>query len=149
MVRRRIYFSFDYQNDLHRVKHVKCMPCVDARSAAGFYKLSEWTSYLKHGEHCVTQQIDENLKNTLATVVCIGSHTAENRFVHYEIEESMKRQNAIFGIQVHHLEDENGRLSMPGNPPFILQTNGYKSYKFVDHEWLQKLIAESLRHLVQ
>jgi hypothetical protein len=39
--------------------------------------------------------------------------------VKYEIEQSIKRQNGVLGVYIHHLEDQNHRTSPRGSKPMV------------------------------
>ena len=89
--------------------------------------------------------IDDVLKNTSVTVVCIGEKTAGRKYINYEIDQSIKRGNGIVGIQIHDLKNSNGDKDSVGNIPAKIEANGYKVYKYVDHEKLANRIEEAAK----
>ena len=142
---RRTFFSFHYQRDIWRVNQVRNIPNITGCSAAGFQDGSIWEEAKKKGDAAIKKLIDDGLKNTSVTVVCIGNKTAGRKYINYEIEQSIKRGNGIVGIQIHHLKDQNGNTDSAGADPAKLETNGYKIYKYVNHEKLANRIEEAAK----
>ena len=97
----------------------------------------------KKGDAAIKKLIDDGLKNTSVTVVCIGAKTTGRKYINYEIEQSIKKGNGVVGIQIHHLKDKDGNADDVGKIPAILKNNGYKVYKYMNHEKLAKRIEEA------
>lgn len=55
------------------------------------------------------------------TAVLIGSKTASRTYVDYEIEQSLERGNALIGVRIHTLADQDGRTDTPGEIPNALE----------------------------
>ncbi|MFA7276622.1 MAG: TIR domain-containing protein [Pseudobdellovibrionaceae bacterium] len=140
---RRVFFSFHYQRDIWRVNQIRSIPNITGCSAAGFQDASLWEEAKKKGDAAIKKMIDDGLANTSVTVVCIGAKTAGRQYINYEIEQSIKRGNGIIGIQIHELKDMNGNTDSAGTTPSKLESNGYKVFKYVDHEKLAKRIEEA------
>ena len=140
---RRAFFSFHYQRDIWRVNQIRNIPNVTGCAAAGFQDGSLWEEAKNKGDATVKAMIDKALENTSVTVVFIGSKTAGRKFINYEIARSIARGNGIVGIQIHHLEDQSGKVDPAGSTPAKL--SGYKVYKYVDHEKLAKRIEEAAK----
>ncbi|NLN57978.1 MAG: TIR domain-containing protein [Gammaproteobacteria bacterium] len=143
---RRVFFSFHYQRDIWRVNQIRSIPNVTGCAAAGFQDASLWEEAKKKGDAAVKKLIDDGLANTSVTVVCIGAKTAERKYINYEIDQSIKRGNGIVGIQIHHLKDSDGNTDSVGDIPSKLESNGYKVYKYVDHEKLANRIEEAAKN---
>lgn len=142
---RRVFFSFHYQRDVWRINQIRNIPNVTGCAAAGFQDASLWEEAKKKGDAAIKRMIDGALNNTSVTVVFIGNKTAGRKFINYEIEQSIERGNGIVGIQIHHLEDHQGEADQPGATPRLLTENGFKIYKYVDHEKLANRIEEAAR----
>ena len=142
---RRVFFSFHYQRDIWRVNQIRSIPNITGCAAAGFQDGSLWEEAKKKGDAAVKKLIDDGLSNTSVTVVCIGAKTAGRKFINYEIDQSIKRGNGIVGIQIHHLKDSAGNTDDVGDIPAKLEANGYKVYKYVDHEKLANRIEEAAK----
>ncbi len=143
---RRTFFSFHYQRDIWRINQIRNIPNITGCSAAGFQDASLWEEAKKKGDAAIKKLIDEGLKNTTVTVVCIGAKTAGRKYVNYEIEQSIQRGNGIVGIQIHEIKDSNGNKDTVGTTPSKITGNGYKVYKYVDHEKLANRIEEAAKN---
>lgn len=96
---RHVFFSFHYQRDIVRVNQIRNLPEIVDASAAGFKDSSLWEEAKKKSDDAVKKLIDEGLKGTSVTVVCIGNKTAGRKFINYEIQKSIDRGNGILGVQ--------------------------------------------------
>jgi hypothetical protein len=133
---RRVFFSFHYQRDIWRVNQIRNIPEITGCSAAGFQDASLWEKAKKEGDAAIKNLIDNGLKDTSVTVVCIGEKTAGRKYINYEIQRSIDRGNGIIGIQIHDLKDKDGNTDYTGEIPAKIN----KVYKYVDHENLAKWI---------
>lgn len=57
-------------------------------------------------------------------IVLIGSHTANRKWIKYEIKKGWKDEKGILGIYVHKLKDKDGHQSPRGQNPFESFTLG-------------------------
>ena len=97
---RRVFFSFHYQRDVFRVNQIRSIPNVVGCAAAGFQDASLWEEAKKKGEAAIKKLIDDGLKNTSVTVVCIGARTAGRKYINYEIQKSIDRGHLAWEILV-------------------------------------------------
>lgn len=144
---RRVYFSFDYRRDIKRADEVRHMVDILPHSAAGFHDTLTWKNYLKMGDSEIAKRINEGLKNTIATVICVGATTASSKYVEYELNQSLKRGNAIVAIAVNHLRGDDGKPDPPGQKPYFLEKEGIPIYRFEDCKTLASEIAHAVRNL--
>jgi len=142
---RRVFFSFYYQRDIWRVNQIRSLPNIVGTAPAGFQDASLWEEAKKKGDAAVKKIIDEALKRTSVTVVCIGCKTAGRKFINYEIQKSMDRGNGILGVKIHHLKDKDGNTDPEGEVPYKLTANGYKVYKYSNHEKLAEWIEKAAK----
>lgn len=133
---RNVFFSFHYQRDIWRVNQIRNIGEIIGKAAAGFTDASLWEEAKKKGDAAIKKMIDDALQGTSVTVVCIGSQTAGRKYINYEIEKSIERGNAIFGLQIHHLKDKNGKVDPVGATPDQLTAAGANVVKYVDHTTL-------------
>lgn len=89
----------------------------ESREAAGFIDAAEWEEVKQEGDDAIKSWIDEQLNNTSVTTVLIGEETYNRKWVHYEIEESVKKGNGLLGIYIHQIENKNGKQSQRGKNP--------------------------------
>ena len=55
------------------------------------------------------------------TAVLIGRETADREWVRYEIEQSIERGNALFGVHLHRVKDATGKTARQGRVPALLK----------------------------
>lgn len=140
---RRTFFSFNYNKDVWRVNQIRSMPNIIGTAAAGFQDASLWEATKKQGESAIKRLIDKGLQNTSVTVVCVGYGTADRKYITYEIEKSLERGNGLVAVQIHHLKNAQGQVSSPGRIPQQVTQAGFKAYKYVNKEKLEKWIEEA------
>jgi hypothetical protein len=124
---RCVFFSFHYA-DIWRVNVVRNSHVVDGTAVAGFQDGSLWEEAKKKGEAAIKKMIDESLVGTSVTCVLIGEKTSQREYVAYEIEESIKRGNGLFGIRIHNIKDQNEKISLWGPAPQALTDAGAPVY---------------------
>jgi hypothetical protein len=110
---RRVFFSFHF-DDSWRANQVRMANVVGGAEVAGFYDHSLYEEK-KRGGHAIRREILKQLDGTSVTVVLIGTRTAERPWVDFEIRESVKRDNGLVGIAIHHLSAP----SWPGAPAYL------------------------------
>jgi hypothetical protein len=125
---RRVFFSFHYGRDIWRVNQVRNANQFVGAEISGYFDASLWEEAKRTGEAAIRRMIDNALVGTSVTAVLIGSETAGRRYVDYEIAESIKRGNGVFGIRIHHLQDALGYTDPPGLIPSRLVAGGYPVY---------------------
>jgi hypothetical protein len=116
---RRVFFSFHYDNDVWRANQVRNSNVVAGSDVAGFFDHSEYEEAKKEGTDAIRRMILRHLDGTSVTVVLIGNQTADRPWVKYEVEQSIARKNGLLGIQIHHLKNSKGQISLPGPIPTV------------------------------
>lgn len=142
---RTVFFSFHYQRDIWRVNQIRSMPNIVGNAAAGFKDASLWEEAKKKDDGSIEKMIDKGLEGTSVTVVLIGAKTAGRKFINYEIKKSIARGNGLVGIQIHELKNKDGQTDEVGESPSAILDAGYKIYKYVDAETLEKRIQEAAK----
>jgi hypothetical protein len=103
-VARKVFFSFHYQNDIFRVNVVRNHSLTKGGySDSGYFDHSLWETAKSENPQYLKNMINDGLEGTTVTVVLIGSETASRPWVKYEIEQSIKRGNALLGIYIHNI----------------------------------------------
>lgn len=113
----RAFFSFHYQRDIWRVNIVRNSNVIEGAAAAGWHDASLWEESKRKGDAAIKRLIDEGLRGTSVTVVCIGAQTANRRYVDYEIQRSHERGNYLLGLHISHLKDRHGQADTLGAVP--------------------------------
>ncbi len=137
---RHVFFSFHYAKDIFRVNQIRNLPEIIDEAAAGFKDKSLWEESKTKGDAVIKKLIDNALLGTSVSVICIGSATAGRKYINYEIEQSIARQNGILGVKIHHLKVPREGASAEGTVPPILVRGGYPIYEYVDHASLKRWI---------
>ena len=141
---RRVFFSFHYKY-VWKVNQIRNIPNITGTASAGFQDASLWEEAKKKGDREIKRLIDEGLKNTSVTVVCVTHGIANRKYINYEIDQSLARGNGLVAIQIHHLKDQNGQTGSPGAIPNQIEANGFKAYKYSNTEALARWIEEAAK----
>ena len=115
---RHVFFSFDW-DDVWRVNQARFswVP-KGGYTEAGFVDEAEIETLKRSTDPAIRRWIDDQLYGTSVTCVMIGSHTACSKWVKYEIEQSIEKQNGLIGIYIHNMKDRYGLTSNAGKDPF-------------------------------
>ncbi len=135
---RRVFFSFHYKRDAWRASQVRNSNVVEKDDRFGFVDAADWESIEREGEDAIKRWIRGQLKQTSVTVVLIGAETSERDWVEFEIRESWERGNALLGIHIHGIKDQDQKTDTAGANPFegILLKDGIKLSSIVKvHDW--------------
>lgn len=142
---RRTFFSFNYNKDVWRVNQIRNIPNVTKCSAAGFQDASLWEEAKKKGDKEIKKLIDDGLKNTSVTVVCITRGAANRKYINYEIDKSLERGNGLLGLKIHNLKDKDGKTTSEGSIPEKITRAGYKTYTYSNVDRLAAWIEDAAK----
>lgn len=140
---RRVFFSFNYSKDIWRVNQIRNMPNVIGCAAAGFQDASLWEKTKKKGVAAIKKLIDDGLKNTSVTVVCVTPGTSVRKYINYEIDQSLVGGKGLVAIQIHHLKHSDGNTTSPGAIPSQIIKAGFKAYNYINQDRLAAWIEEA------
>jgi hypothetical protein len=118
--KRRVFFSFHYQNDIWRANQVRNSwryRHEANREAEGFFDASIWERSKRTSDDALKQLIRDGLKNTSVTCVLAGAETYRRRWVRYEIARSIVKANGLLTVRIHNLQNQNNRQSVEGYDP--------------------------------
>ena len=118
---RRVFFSFDYDEDIWRVNQVRnswYMMDAVGRTGKAFHDASLWEKKKLESDEAIRRAINEGLEGTSMTVVLTGSMTRKSDWVKYEIQRSVEKKpaNGLLEINIHQLKRPFER---PAKPPSI------------------------------
>jgi hypothetical protein len=123
---RRVYFSFEYENDVSRANVVRNSWVTQGREAAGFIDAADFEKLKKQGEAAIRSWIDRELEGTSVTVVLVGSETCSSKWVKYEVDKSIQDGKGLLGIDISAIKDLQGHTSTAcGKIP-----QGYRFYRW-------------------
>ena len=138
---RRVFFSFKYKPDVSRAMVVRNSWVTQGKEAAGFVDAAEFEQIKRRGDAAIRRWIDNQLHGTSVTVVLVGSRTCLSRWVKYEIEESERIGNGLFGINISKIKDLDGNTTgycgrIPHGYPFYFwnRDDGYNNMG----AWIEK-----------
>lgn len=146
---RGLYFAFHYTRDIWRVNQVRNSGIIEGPKSVGFADRSLWEEAKTKGQRALESLIVEGMKNTSVTVVLIGKETASRPWVEFEIEESIRRKNALIGVRIHHLKDQRGRADRSGPVPALLRKRKSPIHKWTGDaselgEWAESAYRKQL-----
>jgi hypothetical protein len=153
---RKTFFSFHYERDAWRAANVRNSGALSTDDEAGFIDAADWEELEREGDAAIEKWIKEQLKNTTVTAPLIGAETADREWVLYELRESWKRGNAIIGVRIHGIKNQDGETDIAGPNPLdailfddgTLMSSVCKTYDWVADkgrdnlgEWLEEAVA--------
>ncbi len=112
---RRIFYSFDFKSDSHRVSQVKNMGVIEGQP---ILNSNQWEDVEKGGPTAIQNWIDKQMKGKSCVVVLVGSSTAGRQWVNYEIEKGWNDGKGLLGVYIHNLKNLSGFTSSKGSNPF-------------------------------
>lgn len=118
--KRRVFFSFHYQNDVWKVNQVRQSwrrNYENSRESEGFFDASLWETKRLTGPESIKTLIREGMANTSVTCVLVGSQTFERRWVRYELARSVVKGNGLLAVNINRMGDQQGRESQLGPNP--------------------------------
>ena len=108
---RKVFFSFDW-DDVWQANQVRnSWVAKGGYTNAGFVDKAEIEQLKRSSDRGIKKWINEQLQGTSVTCVLIGKDTDKSRWVKYEIEESIKKENGILGVIISGLKDNQGETS--------------------------------------
>jgi hypothetical protein len=133
-VARRVFFSFEYENDVSRAMVVRNSWVAEGKEAAGFIDAAAFEKLKDQGDAAIKTWINKQLERTTVTVVLVGLDTCSSKWVKHEIEKSEEQGNGLLGIDVSKIKDLSGNTTercgkIPVGYKFYLwnHDNGYKN----------------------
>lgn len=138
---RRVFFSFEYDQDVSRANVVRNSWVAQGKEAAGFVDAAAFEEVEKGGDPAIKKWIREQLYGTSVTVVLVGADTCSSYYVKYEIEQSEARGNGLLGIDISKIKDFHGYTTqrcgaIPKGYPFYLWNNGDGYHNM--GEWIEQ-----------
>lgn len=108
---RRVFFSFQYSNDVWRANVVRNSWVAVGKEAAGFIDAAAFEKLKQTGDAAVQRWINEQMNGTSVTVVLVGAKTCESKWVKYEVEQSIKQGKGLLQINISSINDQSGNTS--------------------------------------
>jgi hypothetical protein len=112
---RKIFYSFHFERDSHRVAQVKNMGVVAGQP---ILSSNQWEEIEKGGDAAIEKWIDTEMNGKSCVVVLIGNATAGRKWVKHEIEKAWNDGRGVVGVYIHNLKNLAGLQSTKGANPF-------------------------------
>lgn len=135
---RKVFYSFHYKRDAWRAGQVRNCNAIADEDEYGVIDAVEWETIERAGAEAIKRWINEQLQNTSVTAVLIGAETSEREWVNYEIRRSWERGNALVGIRIHGIKDQDCQTDSAGKNPFdniFLKDGTALSLIFKTYDW--------------
>lgn len=114
MAKRKVFYSFHFDNDVMRVQQVRNMGVIEGNTPV---TANAWEEVKRKGNKAIEEWIDENMKGKSCVIVLIGAETSKRPWVHYEIKKAWQDGKGLLGIHVHNLNcPNNGTCALGADP---------------------------------
>jgi hypothetical protein len=118
---RKVFYSFHYKPDVHRVSLVRQMGVIEGQPVLTSNK---WEEVKNQGKAAIEGWIARQMRGKSCVVVLIGSSTAGRHWVNYEIEKGWNEGKGLVGVHINKLKSIDGTQSPKGANPFAGFTVG-------------------------
>ena len=158
---RRVFYSFHYKNDNWRAATVRNIGVVEGNSPASD---NDWETVKRGGDAAIKRWIAGQMDRRTCTVVLVGTHTANRKWINYEIVKSWDDGMGVVGIHIHGLKNAEGRVSTKGTNPFASITHGKTGKKLSSivkcynptgsnsqerYNWIKKHLANAIEEAIR
>jgi hypothetical protein len=113
-IKRQVFYSFCFDDDVMRVQQIRNMGVVDGDEPVS---PNEWEK-LQKASGGIQRWIDENMAYRSCVIVLVGRRTAHRDWVKYEIKKAWSEKKGLFGINIHNLKCPREGFGAPGPNPF-------------------------------
>jgi hypothetical protein len=114
MVKRQVFYSFHFKNDVMRVQLIRNIGSLEGNEPVS---ANDWEQKKRKGDSAIEKWIDDNMKYRSCVVVLIGEETADRPWVKYEIRKAWNERKGLLGIYIHNLRCPiNGKCKKGRNP---------------------------------
>ncbi len=115
MPKRKVFFSFHFDNDVFRVQLVRNIGALEGNQPV---TKNAWEEVKRGGDAAIQKWIADTMKDKSCCVVLVGEETANRKWVKYEIEKAWNDNKGVVGIYIHNLKCPNNGTCRQGANPF-------------------------------
>lgn len=140
---RKVFFSFHYDRDVHRVVQVRNSWVIRAKGEAQpFYDKAQFEEAKKRVGG-IEKWIEEQLKGTSVTVVLFGADTYNRPWVQHEIKRSYELGKGLLAIDIHNVKHPQTGSDVQGTNPLAywqVEVSGRKvsmNTLYSNYDWLR------------
>ena len=157
---RRVFYSFHYKPDNWRAATVRNIGTVEGNKPATD---NDWETVKRGGDAAIKRWIAGQMDRRTCTVVLVGAHTANRKWINYEIIKSWNDDMGVVGIHIHGLKNADGRVSAKGANPFASIAYGGEGKKLSSivkcynptgsnsqerYAWIEKHLANAIEEAI-
>jgi hypothetical protein len=114
MLKRQVFYSFHFDNDVMRVQQIRNIGALEDNKPISS---NEWEEVKRKGKASIEKWINDNMSYRSCVAVLVGEETANRPWVKYEIEKAWTDGKGLLGIYVHNLNcPRNGKCQKGPNP---------------------------------
>jgi len=114
MAKRKVFYSFHYNNDVFRVQQIRNMGALEGNEPVS---VNDWETVKKGGNKAIEKWIDDNMSYKSCVVVLVGEETHKRPWVKYEIKKAWEDGKGLVGVYIHNLKDpKTGKCTKGANP---------------------------------
>ncbi len=117
MIKRRVFFSFHYDEDVWRAAQIRNIGVVEGQLR---FSDNHWEQVRKSSDYAIEKWIDKEIDMCSCVVVLVGEHTSTRKWVKHEIKQAWLKGKGVVGIYIHKLENYRKQQSNKGQNPFEL-----------------------------
>lgn len=114
-IKRQIFYSFHYDNDVFRVQQIRNMGALEDNKPVSH---NDWETVKKGGNAAIEKWINDNMNYRSCVVVLIGTETYKRPWVKYEIQKAWRDGKGLLGIHINNLKDPRTGTCSKGTNPF-------------------------------
>ena len=118
---RNCFFSFHYVPDSVRASQVREMGTIEGNAPA---RDNDWEAVVGGGDPAIQKWIANQMRGKSCAVVLVGQHTANRKWINYEIVKAWDDKLGVVGIRIHGLKNFEGKTAASGLNPFDYITHG-------------------------
>lgn len=114
---RKIFPSFDWDEDVWRVNQIINLPIIIGKEQVGFVK-NVPNEEVKKSNEAVRRWIDTNMDGCSCLILFIGEKTYQSPWVKYELELASQKGMGRINIYVEGMRNREGIPSLRGRDPY-------------------------------
>ncbi|MDH6278204.1 hypothetical protein M2118_001177 [Aurantimicrobium minutum] len=111
----KVFFSFHYERDVHRVQMVRNINAIHGEPSV---EPQKWEEVKKGGDAAIENWVATQMKGKSACIVLLGTQTCNRLWVQYEINHAWKTGTPLLAIRIHGLPSMSKGPDNPGPSPF-------------------------------
>ncbi|WP_338874899.1 TIR domain-containing protein [Spirosoma sp. SC4-14] len=138
---RKVFFSFHYTRDSHRVAQIRnCNAVSQHFERTPFLDRAQWESIKRQGVAAIQKWINDNMNGTSVVVLCFGLETYKRPWVIYELEKAHREGRGIVAIDMSGMNNMLNQYDGPGPNPLVYAKdalgNRLSSHaKYITYHW--------------